>query len=43
VKEAIKKQRINKSPGTDNMQTELLKESGEIFMERLYGLILEVW
>jgi hypothetical protein len=42
VKEAIKKQRINKSPGTDNIQSELLKGSGEIFMERLHGFILEV-
>jgi hypothetical protein len=24
-------------------QSELLKGSGEIFMERLHGLILEVW
>jgi hypothetical protein len=43
VKAAIKKQRINKSPGADNIQSELLKGSGEIFMERLHGLFLEVW
>ena len=43
VEQAIKRMRSGKSPGFDNIQAELLKESGTEGVEVIYRLCCKIW
>lgn len=43
IKAAIKKLKRNKSPGSDGIHAELLKNAGESFTEHLHQLFQKIW
>jgi hypothetical protein len=43
VELAVQKLRIHKSPGTDNIRTELFKYGGNELLKHLQSIMMEIW